>query len=419
MRFVVRGLGSREHWAGIQFKTPVHSHQEVDMTRASWKPMAAVLALILIALLVRRLTRSVPRFSLPPARSLEAWGSLDAATAGRLQTILDEQVNLLGVPGLQAFVRTSDGKTWSGTSGTIDLARRTLMRRDHVLRVGSTTKTFTAVLILKLVEEGRLSLEDPLAKWFPDFPRAPAITVRQLLDHSTGIVDVLETEVLMKSIVPWTVWGPEELVSIAAKAEPQFAPGAEWGYSNTNYILLGMIAEKIAGDETARLLREQIFAPLQLRNTYFVPYETAPVTLVRGWDRDLSHFPGMLDVGEKDTSWATAAFTSGALASTADDLGVFYGALFAGELLSPASMSAMTSFIPADNPGFEQQNGYGLGLMRIELDGIQMIGHVGQFMGSTAIAMYAPEANHLIVVTCDLSYPDLVGVVAELQNAIT
>jgi D-alanyl-D-alanine carboxypeptidase len=106
------------------------------------------------------------------------------------------------VPGLQAFVRRSDGRTWSGTSGTTDLARRVALRSDDILRVGSVTKTFTAVLILKLVEEGVLSLDDSLAKWFPNFPNAEAITVRQLLNHSSGIPEFLDSPgVLMKSIL--------------------------------------------------------------------------------------------------------------------------------------------------------------------------------------------------------------------------
>ena len=348
-----------------------------------------------------------------------AWGSLDSETAQRLQSLLDEDVNRLRVPGLQAFVRTSAGRTWSGSSGTTDLARKELLGREHVLRVGSVTKTLTAVLILQLVEEGYLSLDDPLAKWFPSFPNAEAIRVRQLLNHSSGIPEFLDTpDVLMKSIIPSTKWQPQELLDIAAKRKPYFAPGGAWHYSNTNYILLGLIAERITGKTSAELLRSSIIDPLMLANTYFVPYEQAPATLVRGFDRDLSHFPGLLDIGTGDTSWATAAFTSGALASTADDLGVFYERLFAGALLSPSMMTDMTTFVEAVNPGFEAQDGYGLGLMRLKVDGQELIGHVGEFMGSTAIAMYAPDKHFIIVVNANLSYPDLVSVVADLQKLI-
>jgi CubicO group peptidase (beta-lactamase class C family) len=106
------------------------------------------------------------------------------------------------------------------------------------------------------------------------------------------------------------------------------------------------------------------------------------------------------------------------LASTADDLGVFYERLFGGALLSPSMMKDMTTFVEAVNPGFEAQDGYGLGLMRLKVDGQELVGHVGEFMGSTAIAMYAPDEHSVVVVTANLSYPDMVCVVADLQRVI-
>jgi D-alanyl-D-alanine carboxypeptidase len=288
---------------------------------------------------------------------------------------------------------------------------------NHI--IGSVTKTFTAVLILKLVEEGHLSLDDPLAKWFPNYPNAETITVRHLLNHSSGIPEFLERpDVLMKSIIPWTYWEPQELIDIAAEGKSYFAPGSDWHYSNSNYLLLGLIAERITGKTAAELLREKLIDPLNLGNTYFVPYEQAPASLVRGFDRDLTHLPGLLVVNKDDTSWATAAFTSGALASTADDVGVFYESLFDGALISPTAMKEMTTFIDASNPGFSEQNGYGLGLMRLKDNGQELIGHVGEFMGSTAIAMYAPDKGYIIVVTCNLSFPNLVDVIADLQESI-
>jgi len=388
------------------------------MTPINWKLIAGILiGLLILIAAVLRLTRSVPAFQPPEQRQISAWGTLDGETAQKLQSILDEGVNRLKVPGLQAYVRTPDGYTWSGTSGTTDLRRKNPMRRDHVLRVGSTTKSFTAVLILKLVEEGKLSLDEPIAKWFPDIPNAEAITVRQLLNHSSGIPEFIP-KVLMKSIIPSTYWQPEEMVEIIAQGKPSFTPGSDWEYSNSNYYLLGLIAEQLSGKPVTQLLHEQIIDPLHLEHTYFIPYEPAPAGLVPGFDRDLSKIPGMLDIGVRNTSWATAAFTSGALASTADDLGIFYESLFAGKLLSPSSMAEMTTFITAPNPGFDAQNGYGLGLMRLAVDGQELVGHVGQFMGSSSIAMYAPDKGTIIVLTTNLSFPEVVEVLADLQEGI-
>jgi D-alanyl-D-alanine carboxypeptidase len=391
---------------------------EGEMSSINWKLITGILVgLLVVIAAVLRLTRSVPRFEPSEPRQPSAWGTLEAETAQKLQSILDEGVNRLKLPGMQAYVRTSDGQTWSGASGTSDLRRKIPMQRESVLRVGSVTKTFSAVLALKLVEEGALRLDDPLAKWFPDVPNAEAITIRQLLNHTSGIPEFIP-KVMMRSILPSTYWKPQEIVDIITREKPLFTPGSDWEYSNSNYFLLGLIVEELSGKSITQLLHEQILDPLQLEHTYFIPYEAAPDGLAPGFDRDLSHFPGMLDIGVKNTSWATAAFTSGALASTADDLGTFYASLFGGKLLSPSSMAEMTTFIPASNPGFEAQTGYGLGLMRLEVDGRELVGHVGQFMGSTAIAMYAPDEGTIIVLTTNLSFPDLVGVLAELQASI-
>jgi D-alanyl-D-alanine carboxypeptidase len=330
------------------------------MVSANWKLVVSILiGLIIMVLAVLRLTRSVPPFVPPTDRQFGTWGTLNRETALKLQAVLDKDVNLLKVPGIQAFVLTPDGKTWSGTSGTIDLARQKLVQRDDIFRIGSVTKTFTAVIILKLIEEGRLSLDDPIAKWFPDFPNAEAITIHHLLNHTSGIPEIIP-KVLLKSIIPSTYWKPEDLVDIIARDESSFTPPGIFEYSNTNYILLGLITEKISAKSFTQQLHEQILDPLNLKNTYFIPYEHAPVNLVPGFDRDLSNFPGMLDISKENTSWATAAFTSGALASTADDLGLFFERLFAGTLLSQSTMSEMTTFVNATNPGFSEQTGSGL-----------------------------------------------------------
>jgi CubicO group peptidase (beta-lactamase class C family) len=248
------------------------------------------------------------------------------------------------------------------------------MLPEHILRVGSITKSFTAVIILKLVEEGNLSLDDPLSRWFPDFPNAESITIRQLLNHTSGIPEIIP-KILMKSIIPSTFWQTQKLVEIASREKPLFIPGSAFSYSNTNYILLGLIAEKVTSKTAVELLHEIIIDPLSLKHTFFVPYKQTPAALVPGWDRDLSHFPGMLDIGVKNTSWATGAYTSGALISNASDLATFFEDLFNGYLLSPAMVKEMTTFIDAPNPGFSEQTGYGLGLMQLDIDGHELVGH--------------------------------------------
>ena len=388
------------------------------MIKKHWKLAIGILlgAIVLIAAGLQ-FTRSVKPYVPPADRQISAWGTLDDGTAQRLQAALDAEVNLQKVPGMQAFVRTADGKTWSGVSGTTDLARKDPMQREDVLRIGSTTKTFTAVLVLKLVEDGRLSLDDSLSKWFPAIPQANEITVRELLNHSSGIPEIIQKG-LMKSVLPSTYWTRDELLQLIESDKLLFTPGSQFSYSNSNYILLGFIVEDITGKPILQLLHEQILDPLNLINTYLIPYEPAPARLVTGFDRDLAKIPGMLEITPGNTSWATLAFTSGAMASTADDLGVFFDHLFDGKLLSTASLDAMRTFIPAVNPGLDAQTGSGLGLMRFEVGGQELIGHVGEFMGSSSIAVYSPDKGYTIVVTSNLSNPDLAAVVASLQEIV-
>ena len=390
----------------------------MKMTRRNWKLVVGILigSIVIVAALIL-FTRSIPPFVPPADRQISSWGTLDGETAQKLQAALDEDVNLQKVPGFQASVHTADGETWSGASGTTDLARKHPMQRDDVIRIGSTTKTFTAVLILKLVEEGRLSLDDSIVKWFPTIPHAEAITVRQLLNHTSGIPEIIQKG-LMKSVIPSTYWRREELLQLIASQKPFFKPGTKFEYSNANFILLGFILEDVTGKTALQLLHEQILDPLSLKNTYFIPYEPAPARLVTGFDRDLAKIPGMLDISPSNTSWATLAFTSGAMASNADDLGVFFEDLFAGKLLSPAMVKEMETFFPASNPGLDAQTGSGLGLMRFEVDGQELIGHVGEFMGSSSIAVYSPDKGYTIAITCNLSYPDMTAVLAGLQEII-
>jgi D-alanyl-D-alanine carboxypeptidase len=215
---------------------------EMNIFPVNWKLMIGILiGLIVIIAAVLRFTRSVSPFVPPDDRLINAWGTLDREKAQQLQAVLDDEVNLQKVPGFQAFVRTSDGKTWSGVSGTTDLARKNLMQREDILRIGSVTKTFTAVIVLKLVEEGRLNLDDFIAKWFPDFPNAEQISVRQLLSHTSEIPEIIP-RVIMKSIIPSTYWQPEELVNMIAQDASNFTPRGKYEYSNTNFIMLGLVA---------------------------------------------------------------------------------------------------------------------------------------------------------------------------------
>lgn len=388
----------------------------LHISKLNWKLILGLIigGMVLITVLIR-LTRNVPSYLPLTDQVQESWGSVDFGAAEALQNYLDENVNQQKVPGLQAYLHIAEGKTWSGSSGTTDLARKTPLLRDDILRVGSVTKTFTAVVIMNLVEEDQLNLDDPLGIWFPEFPTAGKITVRQLLNHTSGIPEIIQKG-MMRSVISSTYWEPDELVALIAGDPESFGESGSHQYSNTNYILLGLIAEKVTERSFTELLQQYILNPLNLEHTFFIPYEQTPAGLVPGYERDLARIPGMLDISVRNTSWATLAFSSGALASTAEDLGIFTEALFSGIIVSPASLEEMTVFIDAPNPGIPEQTGYGLGLMQFEVNGKQLIGHIGWFMGSSSIIIYDPLDQIIFAVTCNLSTPDLVQVMAGLRE---
>jgi D-alanyl-D-alanine carboxypeptidase len=380
----------------------------------SWKtllPLALLLALALWA--APRLSKKIAPYQPSADRDLSGWGTLDPTRAASLQSALDVDVNRLDLPGIQAAIQTADGQTWYSVSGTADRQRRIPLRRDHILRIGSTTKTFTAVLILQLVEEAKLSLDDPLARWFPDFSNAQQVTVRDLLTHRSGIYEILENPAVRFSLFfPRKTWQPQELVSIATQETPH-AQG-EYYYSNTNYILLGLIAERVTGQDATTLYRQQILSPLGLRNTHFVPYEPAPQTLISGYDRDMIPLPGLYELTPASVSAATAAYTSGAMVSTAEDLIKFYDGLFSGKLLTPTSLDAITTFYDARDPGTPQLTGYGLGLFRLDIDGEEVWASLGEFIGSMTMATYSPSKHDVAAIIGNLSLFDYVSVWKDL-----
>jgi D-alanyl-D-alanine carboxypeptidase len=172
------------------------------------------------------------------------------------------------VPGAVLLVRDGE-RTIRLAAGYGDLARRTPLRAGDRFRVGSETKTFVATVVLQLVGERKLSLADTVERWLPGLvPGGQKISVRQLLNQTSGLFDYAEDKVFERQLDnPTKVWAPRRLVAIATAHAPLFRPGGRWSYSNTGYILLGLIVEQASGSSLGAELRERIFAPLRLRAT--------------------------------------------------------------------------------------------------------------------------------------------------------
>ena len=312
------------------------------------------------------------------------------------------------------LVRDSKGVR-AGAAGYANLRTKERMRVDHAFRVGSITKTFVATVVLQLAAEGTLGLDDAIERWLPGLvPSGQAITLRQLLNHTSGIYNYTDDQALNSSLIrnPRRVLTPVELVAFATKHRPNFDPGTSWSYSNTGYILLGLVIEKATATSLEQELRERIFQPLALTRTSFPAAPTLPRPFAHGYlPVDLVRTPKgkPVDVTVWSPSWAWAA---GALVSTASDLSRFYGALVRGDLLPAEQLGEMRTAVPIPN-GSSQ---YGLGLASEPSNCGRVLGHTGGVPGYTSIAYSSEDGGRQTVVLINTS-PGSDRLASRLGNA--
>ncbi|SDY05070.1 alkaline D-peptidase. Serine peptidase. MEROPS family S12 [Micromonospora pattaloongensis] len=311
-----------------------------------------------------------------------------------LQQALDDVV-ALGASGALAELRDGDG-VWRGGSGVAELGHSRPVPTDGRFRVGSVTKTFVATVVLQLVGEGRLGLDDPVERWLPKtLPAGDRITVRHLLQHRSGLYNYTD-EVLsrIEDFIRdrYRTYRPRDLVALAADKPLLFEPGTSWSYCNTNYILLGLVIERVTrrayGDEIAR----RILRPLRAWRTELPgtdPFIAGPHA--HGYlpvERDGGIQP--VDITAMNPSVAGAA---GEMISTAADLNRFYRALLTGRLLRPAQLRAMTTQLAGPLE-------YGLGIFRVPLpSGTMLWGHTGGIPGYVTYALTTEDGGAQLAIS--------------------
>ncbi|MET8030471.1 serine hydrolase domain-containing protein [Streptomyces avermitilis] len=305
-----------------------------------------------------------------------------ASAAARPHTVpksLNALVHTDGVPAALASVKDRDGSTRTYTAGVGDLATGAKVPRDGQVRIGSNTKTFTAVVVLQLVGESKIGLDAPLDTYLPGLVRGDGIdgrhiTVRQLLQHTSGLPNY--SQYLSDDI---RYYEPRELLDLALQHKADFAPGANWAYSNTNYLVAGLIVQKVTGRPLAEEIDQRVIKRIGLRHTYFPGSgeETIRERHPRGYYQDSAGAP-LVDATEWDPSWAWAA---GQMVSTNSDLNRFFTALLSGRLLPKAQLDQMRTTVPASYP-FPDGARYGLGLVSTPLScGGVYWGHGGSMTG--------------------------------------
>lgn len=333
----------------------------------------------------------------PAVAAPDATGGHDA-TRRALRAVVED-----GVPGVTATARDRRG-TWSATAGVGDLRTGEPRSEQDRYRVGSITKTFVATVLLQLEAEGRLSLDDTVDEWLPGLVTGHGhdgarITLRQLLNHTSGVYNYTEDEGFARDYFlkdgffehRYDTVTPRELVAIAMAHAPYFAPGTSWTYSNTNYVLAGLVIEEATGRPYGEEVRRRIIDPLDLRATSFPGTRTGlPHPSSRAYSKLAPTATGpTYDVTRLNPSIAGA---SGEAVSSSADLNRFYTALLRGRLLPAKQLAEMTTTVPAMD-GAE----YGLGLIKRELDcGVTVWGHAGGIHGSSSEAVTTRDGRHAL-----------------------
>lgn len=317
-----------------------------------------------------------------------------------------------GVPGVFMSIQSESDGMWLGAAGKADLKSQIDLQSCNLTRVGSTVKTFTAVTIFLLQEEGKLNINDRAADYLStadikDIENANTATIAQLMQHSSGIYNYIQnlrfqTGSLNDLIKVWT---PNELLSYARGKEAYFNPGEDVLYSNTNYVLLGMIISNIEGQPFYDVFNEKIFQPLGLSSTLFAATDPVPDGIIRGYVDLYSNLNVINATYYSGWDYFTA---DGGLISNAYDLNVFLTSLFDGDIISQASLAEMMNWkIPKDEDSDFFPLAYGLGIFKMETDWGPAYFHSGDAIGYYACMSYFPKRGTTICWAANGNYGNI------------
>jgi D-alanyl-D-alanine carboxypeptidase len=338
-----------------------------------------------------------PSRGLSPARARALGAALTKAFVGS------------GAPGLAVAV-AAPGWTWSDGRGVSDLHSRRPVTGATPFGLASVTKPFVAALMLRLAEEGRLRLDDRLARWVPRFPGASRITLRDLLGQTSGLRD---PDAAWKTMLRH----PHRAMPVTTflrGVRPVSRPG-RFAYANPNYVLAGQVIERSTRTTAAVALHRELLDPLGLSDMRLQPQQAATRPLTHGYaypngsQHDVSDGSRYVPF----TSVGTAAWTAGGLVGSATDVARFGQALFTGHLLHPASLRQMLRF----NDSADIEEGYGLGVVHGSAGGYDVWGHEGQMPGFHTILLHAAKPHVTVVVLANDELADVPGIATKIIEA--
>ncbi|MEM1338214.1 MAG: serine hydrolase domain-containing protein [Bacteroidota bacterium] len=325
-----------------------------------------------------------------------------------------------GVPGIMISVRNKEGQC-TISRGKSDLASDIDLKPCNITRVGSTVKTFTAVTILMLQEDGLLNLDDPLSKYlsktvYHGIENAEKSTIRQLLNHSSGIHNYIQDPGFQTASLNDLIkeWQPEELLEYSRGRDAYFPIGADVKYSNTNYIFLGIIIEEVTGIPFYQVFEEKLFRPMNLSFTSFAATDPVPDGIIRGYV-DLYSNLNLINATYY-SGWDYFSADGGLLSNTSD-LSLFMIQLFQGKILSEASLREMMNWIA---PKYQDENGfetfYGPGIFKIITDYGPAYLHSGDAIGYFASMLYFPDQGVAISWASNANYGKIDNVIQSKET---
>ncbi|MFB6521631.1 serine hydrolase domain-containing protein [Streptomyces sp. NPDC056401] len=336
----------------------------------------------------------------PPAASSPAvsdeFPQLTPAVARQLDDAIRKVMAEAKIPGVQVALSAPGKGTYLRAFGVADKATGAPMTDGLNMRIGSETKTFTVTAMLKLVDEGKIGLDDPIGKYVDGVPNGDRITLRELAGMRSGLFNYSADDDFFKALTsdPRKPFTPQELLAYSFKHPVLFEPNAKFYYCNTNLILIGLVVEKISGQTLADYITEEVVEPAGLKHTLFPTGAEFPTPHAQGYT-DQTASGKTEDAADWNPSWGWAA---GAMISDLTDLRQWAKVLATGELLTPATQAERLDVVPA-LPG----TGYGLGIFNVQ----GWIGHNGSLPGYQSLTVYNPEqsgATLVVLLNTDISY---------------
>lgn len=358
-----------------------------------------------------------------PVAAADPSSALQPIDPARLQAVVDTAAREMLIPGALVLVRTPQG-SYTAATGTTELGTQTPPQTTTHFRIASNTKTMTAALILLLAQDGRLALRDPISTYVPGVPDGENITLAQLLGMRSGLYNYTNAPELAATLDadPAKAWTPQEVLALGLARPPLSAPGAEYTYNNTNYALLGLVAEKVGGQPLAVQFQQRLFGPFGMQQTLLPAAEDTglPMPYSNGYmyggstyamvdaeyptDLQSAARAGTLlpvDYTHQNPSYATAA---GGAISTAEDLAIWIRELVSGAAFGPAMRQQWQSSLlpedPADPDG--QQYGYGIAHQRFGPQA-EMYYHGGELPGFNSFMGYDPNNDVTLVIWSNLT----------------